>query len=203
MGECCQDKSCEIEALKEKQGAVLKAVLAINAAMFLVESAAGIIAGSAALLADSLDMLGDALVYGFSLYVLGMGLKWQARSALLKGLIMAASGLFVLVEVFYKILYPALPSAITIGWIGCLALAMNGLCLGLLWRRRSDDINMHSVWLCSRNDIIANVSVLVAGLGVWLTSTGWPDIAVGLVLAAVFFQSAVFVIIRALGQLNG
>ncbi len=203
MGECCHDKSCELEALREKQGTVLKAVLAINAAMFVVEAAAGIIAGSTALLADSLDMLGDALVYGFSLYVLGRGVMWQARSALLKGLIMAGSGLFVLGEVFYKVLYPALPSASIIGWIGLLALAMNALCLGLLWRHRSDDINMHSVWLCSRNDIIANVSVLAAGAGVWLTSTGWPDILVGLVIAAVFFRSAVSVIIRALGLMNG
>ena len=202
MADCCQDKSCEIEALREKQGTVLKVVLVINAAMFIVESAAGIIAGSTALLADSLDMLGDALVYGFSLYVLGRGIKWQARSALLKGVIMAGSGLFVLGEVVYKVLYPALPSAAIIGWIGLLALGMNALCLGLLWRHRTDDINMHSVWLCSRNDIIANVSVLAAGLGVWLTNTGWPDIAVGLVIAAVFFKSAVFVIIRALGHIN-
>jgi len=203
MAECCHDKSCEIEALKEKQGSVLKIVLVINAAMFLVESTAGIIAGSTALLADSLDMLGDALVYGFSLYVLGMGIKWQARSALLKGFIMAGSGLFVLGEVFYKLIYPAVPSAATIGWIGLLALAMNALCLGLLWRHRTDDINMHSVWLCSRNDIIANTSVLAAGLGVWLTNTGWPDIAVGLVLAAVFFKSAVFVVLRAWRHING
>lgn len=202
MADCCQDKACELEALKEKQGAVLKAVLAINAVMFLVEAGAGILAGSTALMADSLDMLGDSLVYGFSLYVLGKGLRWQAVSALFKGLIMAAFGLFVLGEAAYRLYNPAVPPPEVIGGIGALALLANSICLWLLWSHRSDDINMHSVWLCSRNDIIANVSLFAAAFGVWATGSFWPDMAIGLAIAAVFLRSALFVTGRAVRQLK-
>ncbi|MBI5644219.1 MAG: cation transporter [Deltaproteobacteria bacterium] len=202
MGDCCQDKACEIEGLRGRQGAVLKAVLAINAVMFLVEGGAGLIADSTALLADSLDMLGDALVYALSLYVLSRGARWRAASALFKGLIMALFGFFVLGEAVYKVLYPVVPAAGMIGAVGVIALMMNSVCLGLLWRHRGDDINMNSVWLCSRNDIIANVSVLAAGAGVWFLSEGWPDIAIGLSIAALFLRSALFVIQGALRQLR-
>ena len=171
-GGCCEEKSCELEVLRKRQGSVLKTVLAINAVMFFIEGAAGLLAHSVALLADSLDMLGDALVYGFSLYVLSKGLRWQALSALLKGVIMAAFGVFVLGEAVYKIMHPVVPAAPVIGAIGFLALFANSVCLWLLWRHRSDDINMHSVWLCSRNDIIANTSVLLAAAFLWLLGSG-------------------------------
>lgn len=202
MSECCNDKGCELEALRGRQSSVLKTVLLINAVMFLVEGSAGLLAHSTALLADSLDMLGDALVYGFSLYVLSRGGRWQAVSALFKGGIMAAFGVFVLGEALYKVFFPVLPSAGAIGIIGLAALAANSVCLTLLWRHRSDDINMNSVWLCSRNDIIANSSVLVAGAGVWLLDSGWPDIIVGLSIAALFLRSAVHVLSRAISRLK-
>ncbi|HBG47526.1 MAG TPA: cation transporter [Deltaproteobacteria bacterium] len=202
MADCCDDKACEIEALRGRQGSVLKAVLAINVVMFLAESAAGLIAASTALLADSLDMLGDSLVYGFSLYVIGRGARWQGVSALLKGAIMAGFGLFVLGEAAYKALYPVLPSAVIIGWVGALALFANTVCLGLLWRHRSDDINMHSVWLCSRNDIIANVSVIATAPAVWLSGSRWPDIIVGVLIAFIFLRSSIFVTFRAVRHLN-
>ena len=197
MSNCCNDKACELEALRGRQGSVLKIVLAINAAMFLVETGAGLLAHSTALLADSLDMLGDALVYAFSLYVLARGARWQAVSAILKGSIMAVFGFFVLGEAVYKILDPVFPVAEIMGIIGMIALLANSLCLGLLWRHRSDDINMHSVWLCSRNDIIANTSVLLAAAGVWLTESGLPDIIIGLSIAAIFLRSAFHVVFRA------
>jgi Co/Zn/Cd efflux system component len=177
-------------------------VLAINAVMFVVEASAGWIAQSSALLADSLDMLGDTLVYGFSLYVISRGPRWIATSALLKGLIMAAFGLFVLGEVIHKLIWPVVPVAQTIGIIGALALLANLTSLLLLTRHRSDDINMQSVWLCSRNDIIANAGVLAAGAGVALTQHGWPDIAIGLVIATMFLRSAVEVIGGATRQLR-
>ena len=198
MADCCNDKACEIEALRSRQSATLKIVLGINAVMFLVELTAGIMAGSVSLLADSLDMLGDALVYGFSLYVVARGARMKAQAALLKGGIMAAFGLFVLGQAVHRMLVPHIPVFEAIGAIGALALAANGLCLALLWRHRADDINMSSVWLCSRNDIIANVSVLFAALGVWLTASGWPDVIVGLALAVLFLRSALFVL-RAAG----
>lgn len=194
MADCCNDKACEIEALRDRQGAVLKVVLGINALMFGVELTAGLLAGSVSLVADSLDMLGDALVYGFSLYVIARGARMKAVSALFKGGIMTAFGLFVLGQAVYKIAYPQLPVYEAIGAFGLLALITNSVCLVLLWQHRSDDINMSSVWLCSRNDIIANVSVLFAALGVWATGSGWPDIAIGLALSALFLRSALHVV---------
>lgn len=194
MADCCNDKTCEIEALRDRQSSILKIVLAINAVMFLIELTAGLLAGSVSLIADSLDMLGDALVYGFSIYVVARGARMKAKAALLKGGIMAAFGLFVFGQAVYKMVFPVVPVFEAIGIIGVLALAANSLCLLLLWRHRADDINMSSVWLCSRNDIIANVSVLCAAVGVWLTGSGWPDILVGLGLAALFLRSALFVL---------
>jgi Co/Zn/Cd efflux system component len=202
MTDCCNDKACEIEALRNRQSATLKIVLGINAVMFAVELTAGLLAGSVSLVADSLDMLGDALVYGFSLYVVARGAKMKAISALLKGGIMAAFGLFVLGQAIYKIIVPQVPVFEAMGAIGLLALAANGTCLALLWRHRADDINMSSVWLCSRNDIIANVSVLFAAFGVWLSGSGWPDILVGLALAALFLRSALFVLRGSITQLR-
>ncbi len=193
MADCCNDKACEIEALRARQSSTLKIVLGINAVMFLVEITAGLTVSSVSLVADSLDMLGDALVYGFSLYVVARGLRMKAKAALFKGVIMAAFGLFVFGQAVYKIVFPQVPAFEVIGAIGLLALAANGACLFLLWRHRADDINMSSVWLCSRNDIIANVSVLFAAAGVWLAHSGWPDILVGLALSSLFLRSALFV----------
>jgi Co/Zn/Cd efflux system component len=202
MADCCNDKACEIDALRSRQSSTLKIVLAINAVMFVVELTAGLIGHSVSLVADSLDMLGDALVYWFSLYVVARGAAMKARAALLKGGIMAAFGLFVLGQAIYRIVFPQLPVYEAIGAIGLLALAANGACFFLLWRHRADDINMSSVWLCSRNDIIANTSVLFAAAGVWLTHSGWPDILVGLALAALFLRSALFVLREAIRELK-
>lgn len=190
MADCGCGDVCASEQMRNSQGRTLKIVLAINAVMFLVEVTAGWLAGSTALLADSLDMLGDALVYGFSLYVLARDDTWKAISAFIKGGIMAGFGLFVLSQAVYKLLHPELPTYETMGAIGLLALAANALCLYLLWQHRADDVNMRSVWLCSRNDIIANGAVIVAGAGVWLTASQWPDLVVGLGIAALFLRSA-------------
>ena len=200
MAGCCDDKSCEIEALRGRQSSTLKAVLGINASMFVVELTAGLIAGSVALIADSLDMLGDALVYGFSLYVIARGMRMKAVAAMFKGAIMAAFGLFVLGQAIYKIIVPEVPVFEAIGAVGLLALAANGLCLALLWRHREDDINMKSVWLCSRNDIIANISVLIAAVGVWFTGSGWPDILIGLAIAMLFLRTAFSVLREAVQE---
>lgn len=202
MADCCNDKACEIEALRKRQSLTLKIVMGINAIMFAVELTAGLFASSVSLVADSLDMLGDALVYGFSLYVVTRSARMKAISALFKGSIMAAFGLFVLGQAIYRIIYPQIPVFEAIGVIGLLALAANSLCLVLLWQHRTDDINMNSVWLCSRNDIVANISVLFAALGVWFTGSGWPDILVGLALAILFLRSALFVLRGATTELR-
>lgn len=195
MDNCCAEKSDELTALRGKHRNVLVTVLAINAVLFVVEASAGVLANSTALLADSLDMLGDSFVYGFSLYVLWRSAAWKAKAAFLKGVIMAVFGAGVLIQAFYKATAGALPVAETMGVIGLLVLLGNGLCCFLLSRHRSDDLNMRSTWLCSRNDIIANLSVLVAALGVKIFDASWPDILVGASIAALFVKSA-FTVLR-------
>lgn len=184
------------------QRRVLKVVLWVNAVMFAGELGAGLLAHSTALLADSVDMLGDAMVYGFSLYAIGRGIMWQARSALLKGVIMAVFGLGVLAEVVYKLTTGVVPAPGVMSLVGLIALAANVFCLVLLSRHRGDDINMRSAWLCSRNDVIANVSVVLAAGGVALTGSMWPDVLVGLAIATMFANSAFRVIRDARRQLR-
>lgn len=195
---CCEAKSDELKILRTRQARILKVVLAINAAMFFIEFASGIRARSTSLLGDSLDMFGDATVYAFSLFVLDRGPRARASAALLKGLIMLGFALFVLGEAVRKCFVEVFPVAETIGTVGTLALAANGICLWLLWRHRSDDINMRSTWLCSRNDIVANVGVILASGAVWVTATKWPDILVGSIIAVLFLSSAISVLREAL-----
>jgi cation diffusion facilitator family transporter len=202
MGSCCSDKSCALDALRARQSSTLKIVLALNLVMFVVELTAGLLARSTALLADSLDMLGDAMVYGFSLYVVARSARWKAGAALFKGLIMLAFGLFVVAEATFKMTQPAIPQAETMGLIGLLALAVNTLCFYLLWQHRADDINMRSVWLCSRNDLFANSAVLIAALAVFWSASRWPDIVVGLAIAALFLHSAWLVLRDAIRELR-
>jgi len=199
---CCEDKSCEITALRESHRRVLWIVLAINAVMFLVEGWAGLLAHSTSLLADALDMLGDALVYGFSLFVLARSARWQAGAALAKGGFMLAFGLGVLGEAFYKVFHPVMPGVETMGIVGGIALAANLVCFFLLYRHRGDNLNMSSTWLCSRNDLIANVGVLLAAGGSYLLVSRWPDIIVGGIIASLFLSSALNVLSQAIRALR-
>ena len=198
---CCDDSACAVGQLQARQSRTLKWVLAINSVMFGVEFGVGMAAGSVALMADSLDMLGDALVYALSLYAVSRGVRWKAGAAMVKGLVMAAFGVFVLAQLAYRISHAMPPDTALMGAIGALALAANLICLRLLTRHRDEDINMRSVWLCSRNDIIANVSVLVAAGLVTVTHQAWPDWVVGLGIAALFLHSAWRVLGQAAGML--
>jgi cation diffusion facilitator family transporter len=202
MDVCCETKAEEIKTLRGKHKNVLTVVLVINAVLFVVEAAAGLVAHSTALLADSLDMLGDALVYGFSLYVLWRSAEWKAAAAVLKGAIMAVFGVGVLIEAVYKVIAGVVPMAETIGIIGMLVLLGNGLCFFLLFRHRSDDLNMRSTWLCSRNDILANLSVLIAAAGVKVFDSSWPDILIGAVIAALFLRIAFIVLHESFAELQ-
>lgn len=202
MADCCEDKSCAIDALGKKQGATLKVVLLINAVMFFVELAAGLLSGSTALLSDSLDNLGDALTYGISIYAISTAPNIKARVALFKGGLILAAGLFVLGQVIYRVINPITPTYETMGLISLLALLANSICLWLLWKHREDDINMSSVWECSRNDVASNISVFLAAGAVWLTQSGWPDILIGLVLALLFLKSAYKVITGAIAEIK-
>ena len=202
MDDCCIDKSCAVERLRERQASTLRLVLGVNAAMFVVEIVSGLLAGSVALLADSLDMLGDALVYGFSLYAVARGPVWKARAAVAKAAVMGLFGAFVLGQLVYRLAYPHAPAFETMGAVGALAFAANGACFLLLRRHRAEDINMRSVWLCSRNDLIANVSVLLAAGAVWMTRSPWPDIAVGALICTLFLRSALLVAREARAELR-
>lgn len=189
MRDCC-DKSSELEVLRERQSGTLKIVLAINAVMFIVIVAAALYADSSALLADSLDNLGDALTYGLSLWAVHLGLRMKARVAFFKGLLILLAALAVLAQIGYKLIYPSVPLFEVMGVFSLLALSANSVCLALLWRHKTEDINMSSVWECSRNDIVANISVFVAAAGVWVTEANWPDLVVASFLAVFFLRSA-------------
>ena len=170
--------------------------------MFLVEFSGGIRAASLSLTGDSLDMLGDALVYGCSLYVIQKGKKAQARSAILKGGIMYLTAIAVFARAAYQLFAQTVPTAQLMSEIGLLALVANLICFLLLIRHRNDNINMSSVWLCSRNDIIANTSVLLTAGLVFLTGSFLPDFILGLLLTVVFAQSAGKVLSQARAELN-
>jgi len=190
MASCCEDKSCEITALREKHSRVLKIVLIINAAMFLLESTTGWLADSTSLMADALDMLGDALVYGMSLYVLTQSHQQQAKVALAKGGFMLLFGLFVLGDAAYKLFHPTMPNVEMMGMIGAFALVANLVCFFLLYSHKEDNLNMSSTWLFSRNDLFANVGVLAAAGVSYLFISKWPDILMGTAIALLFLRSS-------------
>jgi Co/Zn/Cd efflux system component len=197
MGEdCCQNKAHELAKLRKRQAKVLGVVLALNATMFVVEFSAGFQSDSSSLTGDSLDMLGDSLVYASSIYVVHRSAKAQAGTALLKGVIMVVFAVAVFAKAIYHLLANTVPQAEIMSGIGVLALLVNLLCLALLTRHRNDNLNMISVWLCSRNDIIANISVLVAAGLVFLTQSLWPDLLVGLFLTGIFLNSARHVLLQ-------
>lgn len=222
---CCQNKAKELEKLQKRQTKVLWIILIINAVMFvlkdtaphIVEFSGGIKAASLSLTGDSLDMLGDALVYGCSLYVIQKGKKAQARSAILKGGIMFLTAIAVFARATYQLFAQTVPTVGLMSEIGILALVANLICFLLLIREgaslelgsracvarhRKDNINMSSVWLCSRNDIIANTSVLLTAGLVFLTNSFLPDFILGLLLTVVFAQSAGKVLQKARAELT-
>lgn len=196
MDECCSNKRKELEALalKGAQRKILIAVMAINAVMFVLEFAAGLIAHSTSLQADAVDMLGDALVYGLSLYAVARGARWEAGATLVKGLMILLFFALIVLELAVKLMHGVTPSSRIMLIFGAIALIANLSCLGLLWRFRSMNINMRSTFECSRNDVAANLGVLVAAVAVALLGSGWPDIVVGGLIALIFLRSAIRVI---------
>ena len=201
-GQCCGHETSETRLRDAAYRRVLWAALLINGVMFAVEIAAGLAAGSVSLQADALDFLSDTATYAISLFVIGMSLAARAKAALAKGAAMALLGLWVVGSTLWHIAYGAAPEAMTMGAVGFAALVANAVVFALLWRHRSGDSNMRSVWLCSRNDVIGNCAVLLAALGVFGTGTAWPDIAVAAVMAALALQGAWAVFGQALGELR-
>lgn len=168
---------------------ILWIALAVNFLMFGLEIGAGWRSGSTSLLADAIDFFGDAANYAVTLAVLSMGLAWRARAALLKGSCMLLFGLFVMARSGWAVLHGAPPEAVTMGTIGLLALLANGGVAAMLYAYREGDANMRGVWLCTRNDALGNVAVMLAALGVFGTGTAWPDLAVAAVMAGLAITS--------------
>jgi Co/Zn/Cd efflux system component len=187
----CDDTAQTLSANTDRaRKRVLWIVLAINVVLFVGEFGAGWFADSSALQADSLDSLGDALVYALSLTVIGGTLRQRTKAVFLKGGIQALFGVAVLVEVVRRAWLGAEPLPQIMAIAASVALVGNLICFGLLTRFRSDDMNMRSVWLCSRNDLVNNVGVIVAaGLVAWLDA-GWPDLVIGTLVAALFLRTA-------------
>lgn len=199
---CCAGASGKNALNDPRWRRVLWIALLINAAMFGVEIVAGVAADSRALQADALDFLSDSANYAISLGVAGMALAWRARAALLKAVTMLAFGLWVLGSAVWGFVTGSAPHAQTMGLIGALALVANVAVALMLYRYRTGDANMRSVWICSRNDAIGNVAVMGAALGVFGTGRSWPDLAVAGIMAALAIWGSVEVFRQARGELT-
>ena len=200
---CCSPPPLHLDPQRERAyRRVLWIVLAINAAMFAVEIGAGLMAGSTSLQADALDFLGDAANYAISLAVVGSALRYRANAAFLKGASMGLFGTWVVATVVWHALHGTLPNAAAMGAIGVSALIANGCSFALLWSHRSGDANMRSAWICTRNDVLGNLAVLLAAVGVFGAGTGWPDIVVAAVMAALALQGAFVIVRQSFGELR-
>jgi Co/Zn/Cd efflux system component len=200
MASCC-DNNCTIEALQERQRSTLIKVLWINAIMFIVVVSAAFYGKSTALFTDGLDNLGDALTYGLSLFVVAKSRAKKAQVALFKGGLIFLAACIVIAQIINRLVSPVLPLYEVMSIFSVAGLVANGLCLYLLWRHRHEDINMSSVYECSRNDIATNLSVILAAVGVWLFNSGLPDIIIGALLAALLLNSSARVIKDALSEM--
>jgi Co/Zn/Cd efflux system component len=186
MADSCCAADVRFDGMDPRYKRVLWTVIAINATMFVVEMIAGHLAGSQALQADALDFLGDTLTYGVSLAVIGRSVQARSYAAMAKGLSLSAMGLWVLGSTLYQVAVQDLPRAEVMGAIGVMALAANVSSVLLLMRYKDGDANVRSVWMCSRNDAIGNVAVMLAAAVVWLTASPWPDLLVAAMMASLF-----------------
>jgi len=199
MAGCCGN-DVKFDGMSNEYKRRLWIVIALNATMFVVEMTAGHYAKSQALQADALDFLGDALTYGISLAVIGASIRARTNAALAKGISLFLMGAWVFGSTVYRVFYVGVPEAEIMGIIGALALATNLASVFLLVNYKDGDANVRSVWLCSRNDAIGNVAVMIAALGVWGTATGWPDLIVAAIMASLFLSSSYQIIRQALEE---
>lgn len=198
---CCNHQGLEV-VVNLRFRKALWIALVVNLVMFVVEIAGGWQSGSTALLADAVDFLGDAVNYALSLFVLGLATVWRSRTALLKAITMGAYGCFVLGRVFWQWHAGIVPQAEVMGMIGLLALIANASVALLLYAFREGDANMQSVWLCSRNDAIGNLAVMLAALVVFGTGQAWPDLLVALVMALLGLLAARQIVYVAVAELK-
>jgi Co/Zn/Cd efflux system component len=202
MGADCCGHDVKFDGLSADYKRRLWLVIAINAAMFLVEMGAGAFAGSKALQADALDFLGDSATYGISLAVIGTSIRVRAIAAIGKAASLSLMSLWVLGITAYHVLVAGVPRAEVMGVVGVLALAANLVSVLVLLRYKDGDANVRSVWLCSRNDAIGNVAVMVAALAVWASGTKWPDLIVAGLMAGLFFYSSVRILQQSVAEIR-
>ena len=207
MSGCCANDHCSASAPNKALDSpawrrALWVALAVNATMFAGEIVAGVASGSASLQADALDFLGDAANYGISLGVMGMGLAWRARAAVVKGGGLLALGIWVIGSTAWHAYIGTLPKAEVMGAVGILALAANAAVAIMLYRFRTGDSNMRSVWICSRNDAIGNLAVIAAAAGVFGIGTGWPDFVVALIMSTLGISGGWQIVKQATGELR-
>jgi cation diffusion facilitator family transporter len=202
MGASCCGSETTFEGLSADYRRRLWIVIAINASMFFVEMGAGALAGSQALQADALDFLGDALTYGMSLAVIGAAVRVRAWTAFAKGVSLTLMGLWVFGSTAYHVLVLGVPKAEIMGIVGFMALAANVASVLILAKYKDGDANVRSVWLCSRNDAIGNVAVMIAALGVWGTATKWPDLVVAAIMAGLFLWSSAQILRQSVRELR-
>ena len=195
MSGCCGNDYSDAPV---EQGArkALWIALIINAGMFVVELSAGLAGGSAGLQADAMDFMGDAAGYGISLAVLSMAAVWRTRAAMLKGATMLLFGLWVAGTIVYHSQNGTVPSYELMGGIGLAAMAANIVCAVILFRFRGTDANMRSVWLCTRNDVLSNIAIVIAASGVWASGSGLPDLIVAAIIAGLAITGATDVLKR-------
>lgn len=202
MTDSCCGTELELSALEARQKRVLIYVLMINAATFLMMVGGALVSGSSSLLSGTLDNLGDALTYALSLAVVGASCAAKARVALLKGVFICGAAIAVAAQIGWRILHPETPLVLPMSAVAILNLGANSLCLWLLSPHRESDINMQSVWECSRNDVVEGFAVIGAALAVWAFSSGWPDVLVAVALLVMFSRSAFRVLTGAWRELN-
>lgn len=198
----CGDCEVKFEGDSAAYRRVMWTIIAINAAMFVIEATASLIAQSMALQADALDFLGDTVTYGISLFVVGKALRVRASAALIKGIGLGTLGLWVLGSTVYRVFVLGQPEPFIMGGIGILAFAANIISALMLMRYRNGDANVRSVWLCSRNDAIGNLAVIIAASGVLATKAAWPDLAVAAIMASLFLWSSAQIIRQAISELR-
>ncbi|MBQ0756073.1 MAG: cation transporter [Amphritea sp.] len=188
MSHCCGNTT--FTGLDPLYLRILWLIIAINGVMFGVEIVAGIAAQSQALQADALDFLGDTISYSISLWVIGKAVSVRSNAALFKGLSLLLMAIWVTGSTIYRVFVMNAPDAMTMGGVAIAAFVANMICVLLLMRYKNGDANIRSVWLCSRNDAIGNIIVLIAASGVWYSETPWPDLVTALIMAALFLSSA-------------
>ena len=199
--ECCDSGCNNNQLLTPRYRKILWTALVINFTMFVIEVLSGLNSHSVSLMADAIDFFGDAANYGISLAVLSMSLMWRARAALFKGLTMGVFGLFVLASAAWSFINGKVPEPYTMGFIGMLALIANVSVAVMLYAYREGDANMQSVWLCSRNDAIGNLAVMLAALGVFGSSSAWPDLLVAVIMAILAISSSYQISMKALNEM--